>query len=54
MTPLSSVFDKSKATSINLSCHNNLPPTKNAAVMTLPQKRHYPPNKAQQKQQTNK
>jgi hypothetical protein len=28
VTPLSSVFDKSKATSINLSCRHNLPPTK--------------------------
>ncbi len=28
MTPLSSVFDKSKATSINLSCRHSLPPTK--------------------------
>jgi hypothetical protein len=28
MTPLSSVFDKSKATLINLSCRHSLPPTK--------------------------
>ncbi len=28
MTPLSSVCDKSKATSINLSCCHSLPPTK--------------------------
>jgi hypothetical protein len=28
MTPLSSVFDKSKATSINLACCHSLPPTK--------------------------
>ncbi len=28
MTPLSSVFDKSKATSINLSCRHSLPPIK--------------------------
>jgi hypothetical protein len=46
MTPLSSVFDKSKATLINLSCHNNLPPSKNAAVTTLPKKRHHPQRSA--------
>ncbi len=28
VTPLSSLFDKSKATLINLSCCHNLPPTK--------------------------
>ena len=46
MPPLSSVFDKSKATSINLSCQNNLPPMKNTAVTTLPQKRHHPQQSA--------
>jgi hypothetical protein len=32
MTPLSSVFDKSKATSINLSCCHSLPPTKKCSM----------------------
>jgi hypothetical protein len=43
MTPLSSVFDKSKATSINLSCHNNLPPTKKRSSDDVTTKTSPPP-----------
>ncbi len=45
MTPLSSVFDKSKATSINLSCHNNLPTTEKCSSDNVTTKTSPPPTK---------
>ncbi len=45
MTPLSSVFDKSKATLINLSCHNNLPQTKKCSSDDVTTKTSPPPTK---------